>query len=54
MGVRIDGKRASEFSNVQLIRMDSTKISPNGSVLSSGQKTEVAKVLALREAKEDK
>ena len=51
--MRIDGKRASEFSNKQLVRMVAAGISPGGMQLSGEQRVEANKVLVLREAKKE-
>ena len=49
--MRIDGKRASEFSNKQLAKMTVDGVSPEGVLLCVQQKYEARKVLKLREAK---
>lgn len=51
--MRIDGKRASEFSNRLLVRMVITGISPGGIQLSEQQRDEAHKVLKLREAEKE-
>lgn len=51
--MRIDGKRASEFSNKELATMVVGGISPRRAPLSWQQRDEAHKVLMLREAKKE-
>lgn len=51
--MRIDGKRASKFSNKELCAMLIFGVSPEGAQLSGKQRDEVYKVLKLREAKKE-
>lgn len=51
--MRIDGKRASEFSNKELATMVVAGVSPGCTSLSMQQRDEAHKVLKLREAKKE-
>ena len=50
--MRIDGKRASQFSQMELVMMLANRESPSGANLTENQLREVRKTFNLRKEKE--